>query len=98
MKFLWNFKKIFSLLTVCQHVERCLFLYNFYLENFEDRYYLAKNLNDYVFIINKNITTINNLSELLKTKDTINKANINNHLIKLNDQILKQEEAIKKSI
>jgi molybdopterin converting factor small subunit len=55
-------------------------------------------LSDSIEIINKNILSINNLSELLKSKDTINKANINNHLIKLSELILKQEEAIKNSI
>ena len=55
-------------------------------------------LRDNIEIINKNITNIDNLYELFKSKDTINKININNHLIRLNDQILKQEEAIKNSI
>jgi archaellum biogenesis ATPase FlaH len=55
-------------------------------------------LRDSIEIINKNILSIDNLSELLKSKDTTNKANINNHLIKLSELILKQEEAIKNSI
>ena len=61
----------------------------------EDR---LQKLSNSIEFINKNIMSINNLSELLKSKDTINKANISNHLIKLNDLILKQEEAIKNSI
>lgn len=61
----------------------------------EDR---LQKLSNSIEFINKNIMSINNLSELLKSKDTINKANISNHLIKLNDLILKQEEALKNSI
>ena len=54
-------------------------------------------LSDNIEIINKNIASIHNLSELLKSKDTTNKVNINNHLIKLNELILKQEEVLKNS-
>ena len=61
----------------------------------EDR---LQKLSNSIEFINKNIMSINNLSELLKSKDSINKANISNHLIKLNDLILKQEEALKNSI
>lgn len=57
-------------------------------------------LSDNIEIINKNILSINNQYESLKSKDItsrLNKVNIHNHLIKLNELILKQEEVLKNS-
>jgi hypothetical protein len=52
-------------------------------------------LNNDIESINKNVIDIDNIMELLKEKNNISKASINNNLIKLNELILKQEVVLK---
>jgi hypothetical protein len=52
-------------------------------------------LNNDIESINKNVIDIDNIMELLKEKNNISKATINNNLIKLNELILKQEVVLK---
>jgi hypothetical protein len=54
-------------------------------------------LNNDIESINKNVIDIDNIMELLKEKNNISKATINNNLIKLNELILKQEVVLKNS-
>ena len=54
-------------------------------------------LNNDIESINKNVIDIDNIMELLKEKNNISKASINNNLIKLNELILKQEVVLKNS-